>query len=122
MDRMNRARWGLVVAAVTIAVADLAQVVLLDWRPKHWGSLGGAALYIGVAVGAVAGLSAADVVALAIPLIPITLLSAWALGLPVPVAPDRAMVLILIVQLSAAGFGALRLQQRRAAASAQPRD
>jgi hypothetical protein len=113
---MRGARWVVCGAAAAVALLDLAQVALLDWRPKHWGSLGGAALYAVIAAGAARDAAWADLLAVLIPLIPLSVLTATLLGASLPVVPDREMVGILMFQLVAAGAGALRLLARRRAA------
>jgi hypothetical protein len=106
---MQRARWVLVGAAATVAALDLLQVVLLDWRPKHWGALAGAGLYAAVAAGAWREARWADVVAVGVPLLPSSILIATALGASLAVTPDAAMVGILVFQLAAAAAGGWRI-------------
>ena len=89
--------------AVAIAAADALQVALLPWVPKHVFALGGALLYGALAVGVARGSRAALVTVLAMPLIPLGVLSLSAAGVALGVAPDRAMVGILLLQVAAAG-------------------
>lgn len=96
-------RW-LVGVTVAIATADVAQVLLLDWRPKHVGALGGAALYLLLGWGIGTDRRWAGIVVAAMPLIPLTVLGLSAAGAPLPLAPDAAMIGILGLQLLAAGL------------------
>ena len=95
-------RRALVATALGIATLDLAQVLLLDWRPKHVGALGGAAIYLLVAWGVSRDRRAAAIVAAGMPVIPLSVLALWATGAQVPVAPDGPMLRILALQLLAA--------------------
>ncbi len=96
--------------AVAVAAADLAQVLLLAWRPKHWGAIGGAVLYAALALGIGRGHRAPLVVVAAMPALPLTILALSAAGAPLPVAPDAGMVGVLALQLmaSAAAVAAWR--------------
>jgi hypothetical protein len=109
---MNTARWVLLAAAASVAALDLLQVIALDWRPKHWGALAGAGLYAAVAVGAWREARWADGVAVVVPVLPLSILFATALGAKLSVVPDVPMVGILIFQLVAAGAGVVRLRSR----------
>ncbi|MCB9697135.1 MAG: hypothetical protein H6738_10180 [Alphaproteobacteria bacterium] len=100
--------------AWTVAAMDLAQVLLLDWRPKHWGALAGAGLYVLLGVGALRGVPAALLILAAMPLVPLTTLALWAGGVALPVEPDAGMIGVLVVQLGTAlaSFLAIREAQR----------
>lgn len=106
-------RRGLVATALAIATLDLAQVLLLDWRPKHVGALGGAAIYLLVALGVAKGWRAAAFVAAGMPVIPLSVLVAWAAGAAVPVTPDAPMLGILGLQLLASALALALLRAGR---------
>ncbi len=85
-----------------VACADFAQPLLLDWRPKFVGALLGGALYLAASLSMGRGVRLLAYVVAVMPLVPVTVLSLFALGVPLPVAPDVAMVVVLVGQLGAA--------------------
>ena len=97
--------------AWTVAVLDLAQVVLLDWGPKHWGALLGAALYVVLGAGAWRGVRAADLVLAVMPLVPLTTLALWAGGVALPLEPDAGMLGVMVVQIGAALASVLAIRE-----------
>jgi hypothetical protein len=101
---------GLAVAAGLVALADAAQPLVFDWKPKLYGALAGAALYAAIAIGAWGRRRWAAGLALAVPALPVGVLAATAAGVDLPVTPDAAMVGILVVQLVAAGLAAVALR------------
>jgi hypothetical protein len=110
VDGRVRARVVAAVFAGLVAASDLVQVVVVPWKPKHWGAVGGIALYALLAVGAARGWRPALVLAVAMPLVPLTVLALWAAGVGLPVAPDAAMVGILAFQVGAATASAVALR------------
>ena len=98
-------------AALAVTVADLAQVVLRPWVPKHAAALAAAALYLVLAGLVARGSRRAAWVLVAMPAVPLTTLAAWGAGLPVPVTPDGAMVGVLSLQLAAASGAAALLRR-----------
>jgi hypothetical protein len=101
-------RWAAALAGL-VAVLDLVQVLVLAWRPKHWGALGGMVLYGTLAVLVARGSRPALIVVAVMPLVPLSVLVGTAMGLPLPVAPDAAMSGILAVQIAAASAATARL-------------
>jgi hypothetical protein len=105
-------RWAAGFAWLVVAL-DLAQVVALSWRPKHWGALAGALLYAILAAAAARGSRPALVVLAAMPAVPIGALIASAAGLPLPMQPDAATVAVLVVQIAAAASAVATLRSNR---------
>jgi hypothetical protein len=102
-------RWtALAAVCSSITACDLAQPAILDWRSKFLGAVGGAAIYTLVAGGAVAHKRWSVVIAVAMPIIPIATLLLWTAGWA-PVEPDAWMVVILGLQLVAAGIARAEL-------------
>lgn len=99
-------RNALIAVLVAIVACDLAQPMLLAWRPKFWGALGGAAIYALCAAGVARDVPAARLVVVAMPVIPIGVLGLWATGLATSVQPDAPMVGVLALQLCAAALAA----------------
>ncbi len=99
------ARWTLITLAATIAIADLAQVPTLEWGLRLAGPIGGAVLYFGVGVATAWRRSIGPWFAVLSPVLPTTLLLAWAAGLTVPIAPDAPMLGVYTLQLAAAATG-----------------
>lgn len=97
-------RWRLVAVAscVAVAAADLAQVALLPWRPKHGAALAGAALYLACAAAIARGSRVGSAVVAVMPAVPLATLAVWAAGAPLPVAPDAGMLGVLGLQAAAA--------------------
>lgn len=91
---------------VLIAGLDLAQPLLLSWVPKHLGAVMGGLLYLGAAAGIRASWWPASLVVALLPVVPVTVLTLWSAGLPLPVEPDRPMVGIAVLQLIASGLAA----------------
>jgi hypothetical protein len=108
-------RNALVGATWLVAALDLLQVLILDWRPKHVGALGGAALYLALGLAIRADRRWAAAVVAAMPVVPISVLALSAAGAPLPVAPDAPMIAVLAVQLAAAGLAIGWLRTSRAA-------
>lgn len=101
--------------AWTVAAMDLAQVLLLEWRPKHWGSLLGAAMYVLLGLGALRGVPAALLILAAMPLVPLTTLALQAGGVSLAIEPDAGMIGVMVVQLAAslASVSAIRDADQR---------
>lgn len=101
--------------ALAIVIADLAQPLLLPWRPKFVGALGGAAIYTLVALGAWRGWRPTAWLAALMPVVPLTTLGLHLAGVELPAQPDGAMVAILALQLAVALRAGARLRVRPAA-------
>lgn len=99
----------LAVAAALVAFADAVQPLILEWQPRQFGAIGGAVLYALVAGGAWFERRWAALAALLVPVLPVSILLATAVGVELPVAPDAVMVGILAIQLTAAALGAATL-------------
>jgi hypothetical protein len=107
----RRAIWvGLALAAGLVALCDAVQPLVLEWKPKLWGAMGGALLYAVIAMGAWRERRAAAVAAMVVPVLPISILAATLAGVEVPARPDAAMIGILAIQLVAATLGAVALR------------
>ena len=100
-------RW-LAAAATVVAIADLAQPLLLPWRPKFVGSIAGSLIYMSVAFGVMHGARWALWLAALVPIVPTTLIGLHLAGVELPTPPDTGMVSILVVQLVIAAL-AMRL-------------
>lgn len=83
-------------------MADVAQPLLLPWVPKMWGAIAGGVVYGCLAVTLALGWRWPAWIAVAMPAVPLTVLFLGAAGVALPVEPDRAMVLVLGLQLLAA--------------------
>lgn len=97
------ARRVLLALALVVVVADLAQPLVLPWEDRFWAAFAGAGVYALVAAGAWRAWRWTMWVAMAMPVVPLATLLGWALGMPVPVAPNPWMVGIAAVQLAAGG-------------------
>jgi hypothetical protein len=77
-----------------VAALDLAQVAVGPWRPRLWGALGGAAVYLAIA--GFADRRAAWWVGACMPIVPIAALASGA------VSPEAPMLAVFAVQLALA--------------------
>lgn len=109
---MKVGRW-LALAALVVAAADLAQPLLLDWRPKFVGSIGGAMLYSVIAWGVLRDARWALWMAAALPAVPSGVICLHLLGVSLPTPPDFPMVAILVVQVGIAAVAVMRLRTPR---------
>ncbi len=94
----------LIAVLLAIVLSDLAQPLMLEWRPKFAAAIAGAALYAGCALGVVQGWAPALWVVRLMPIVPLTTLGLWAAGVDVPAQPDAGMLWVLGLQLVAAGL------------------
>lgn len=85
-----------------VALADLAQPLVLDWVPKFYGAIAGGLLYLLAAVTIARGVRPLAFVVVAMPLIPVSVLLLTVAGVPLPVTPDAAMLVVMVGQLGAA--------------------
>jgi hypothetical protein len=105
------ARVVLMVCASVISLVDIAQVFVLG---KGLGALGGFVIYGAVAIGARSGARWPAVVAMLVPIIPVTVLSGLAGQELRASLVDRPMIAVFCVQIAAFVAGAVLLSQRRA--------
>ncbi|MEZ4323014.1 MAG: hypothetical protein R3F61_36445 [Myxococcota bacterium] len=110
-ERAARAFAVLVGVSVCIALADAAQVV---WLGKRWGAIGGVLIYGAIAVFAHRGARPAAVVALLMPMIPLSVF----VGLQGEAARERlvdtGMIAVFVLQVLAAVSGLLALRRPEA--------
>lgn len=96
------ARWLAVAACAVIVLLDWSQPLVFEWRTKFVGAIAGGVLYLLAAFAIARQWRPAAVVVALMPVIPLTTLTLWAVGLDLPVRPDAPMVVVLGVQIVAA--------------------